>query len=104
MLTVAMASPRSGRCGVASAAGWRLRRPVPRPLVIASDALEELDEVAGRVGDDDLANADTCDDLVAQVVATRSQRRDRRLEIRDLDGDAVPTSRFGQCSRERMGL
>jgi len=39
--------------------------------VVAGDALEQLDEVARRVGHHDLANADTRDDLVAEVVAAR---------------------------------
>src|SRR5262245_33743743 len=57
--------------------------------------LKQLDRVARRIVDDDLGTARPGDDLIrAEWHAGSSQPLDLRLEITDLEMNAVPAARY----------
>src|SRR4051812_27761151 len=65
--------------------------------------LEQLDEIARRVLEQNLLTAATGDDLVAEVRTGRVQLGDEALEIVDVELDTVPATRLWQGSvRHRL--
>src|SRR3954454_946097 len=65
---------------------------------VVARRLEELDRVARGVLDQDLLAADACDDLVPEGRARLAQFLHRRLEILDLELEAVPAAGLGHCA------
>src|SRR5919197_2596674 len=66
-------------------------RDSARSLVVPARGFEQLDRVAGRVLEQDLPDADAGGTVVAEADAGAAQGLDRRVEVSDLDQDAVPS-------------
>jgi hypothetical protein len=56
--------------------------------------LEQLDDIAARILAQDLPAAGPGQDLVAELDATLSQRRNQAVEVRDRYDEAVPSARL----------
>src|SRR5258707_974438 len=69
--------------------------PARRPLVISGAGLEQLDQVARRVLEQDLPDGDAGGDLVAKAGALRAQRRDGGVEVGHSQRDPIPAARGG---------
>src|SRR5438046_8680863 len=78
---------------------WIIRRHAPfvfgrdsaRALVVSPRGFEQLDRVAGRVFEQDLPDGHAGGLVVAEVDARAPEGLDRRVEVGDLDQDAVPS-------------
>jgi hypothetical protein len=57
--------------------------------------LEQFDEVAGRVGEQDLAPAGAGDHIVAEGQSGGAQPADLGVEVVDDEVDAVPSAGYG---------
>src|SRR6185437_9194758 len=83
--------------------GWVARsRRTPVPLVVAGHGLEQLDQVAGRIVDEDLTNRYADHNVGTQPDPGLTQGLDSTGEIGDLESHPVPSSRLrqgpiGQC-------
>src|SRR5262245_12981310 len=76
------------RCHAPLVFGWGSARS----LVVPARGFEQLDRVAGRVVEQDLPDGDAGGPVVAEADAGAAQGLDRRVEVGDLDQDAVPPS------------
>src|SRR5262245_15269388 len=85
-------------------ASWIIRCHAPfifgrdsaRSLVVAARGLEHLDRIAKWVLEQDLPNTHAAGLVIAEVDARPAQGLDRRVEVGDLDQDAVPAAGRGQ--------
>src|SRR5215210_8066803 len=59
--------------------------------------LEELDRVTSRIFHEDLLAADARDDVVAEAGAALAQPGNDRLDVFDLELEAIPPSWLGQA-------
>src|SRR6185312_10434789 len=72
----------------------RHRRAARRQLELrfVDGGLEQLDRIPGRVLDEDLLAADAGHDLVTEAGAGVTELRDQRLDVLDLELEAVPAT------------
>src|SRR5262249_53822521 len=73
------------------------------PLVVGGEGLEQLDQIAGRILDQDLPDAHPGDDVVAEACALAAQLADGARQVFDPQGDPVPAARPGQRAVRHRG-
>jgi hypothetical protein len=94
-------SRRSRTTGADSARGmWCRPAPSPRRLRrhLGAPGLEELDWVARRILNEDLAAGRSLDDLATEPRPLRSEALNSRVEIGNDDLEPIPASRLGNST------
>jgi len=66
--------------------------------VVGGKGLEQFDQVAGGVPDQDLPDPHPGDDVVAEACGLAAQLLDNGTQALDLQGDPVPAARLGQLA------
>src|SRR4051794_38778042 len=66
-------------------------RDSARSLVVSARGFEHLDRIARRVFEQDMSDGNSSRLVSAEVDACAAQGLDRRVEVGDLDQDAVPS-------------
>src|SRR3954468_21333949 len=79
-------------CGPIPTTSWLLRASARGELRFFDGGLEQLDRVAGGIFDEDLPTPDAFDDVVAEAGTVGPQARHERVEILDLEREAVPSA------------